>query len=81
VGCRVEESSDPAITPDRSRLPRARRKILGWTPQYVARLAVQGRLPWLLTDLSAGAPTRVYRRAQIEVIATARSKVIGAWLN
>jgi hypothetical protein len=47
-------------------------EILGVTPQYVGRLAAQGRLPWLLTGRSGGQPTRVYRRAQIEVIARAR---------
>jgi hypothetical protein len=46
--------------------------ILGVTPQYVARLAVQGRLPWLPTGRLSGGPTRVYRRAQIEVIANSR---------
>jgi voltage-gated potassium channel Kch len=46
-------------------------QILGVTPRYVARLAAQGRLPWLPTGRSGGQPTRVYRRAQIEVIARA----------
>jgi hypothetical protein len=46
-------------------------EILGVTPQYVGRLAAQGRLPWLPTGRRGG-PTRVYRRAQIEVIARAR---------
>ena len=46
-------------------------EILGVTPQYVDRLAAQGRLPWLPTGYSGGRPTRVYRRAQIEVIARA----------
>jgi hypothetical protein len=48
-------------------------EILGVTPQYVGRLAAQGRLPWLSTGRSGGGPTRVYRRAQIEVIAQARA--------
>jgi hypothetical protein len=47
-------------------------QLLGVTPQYVGRLAAQGRLPWLPTGRSA--PSRVYRRAQIEVIARARIK-------
>jgi hypothetical protein len=47
-------------------------EILGVTPQYVARLAVQGRLPWLPTGRLSGGPTRVYRRAQLEVIANSR---------
>jgi len=46
--------------------------ILGVTPQYVGRLALRGRLPWLPTGRSGGQPTRVYRRAQLEVIARAR---------
>jgi hypothetical protein len=50
-------------------------KMLGETPQYVGRLAAQGRLPWLPTGRSGGQPTRVYRRAQIEVIAAARCPV------
>jgi hypothetical protein len=48
-------------------------EILGVTPQYVGRLAGQGRLPWLPTGRSGGAPTRVYRRARREVIARARA--------
>jgi hypothetical protein len=51
--------------------------ILGVTQQYVARLAAQGRLPWLPTGRLGGGPTRVYRRAQIEVIARARSAQSG----
>jgi hypothetical protein len=47
-------------------------EILGVSVQYVGRLAAQGRLPWLPTGRSGGQPTRVYRRAQIEVIARAR---------
>jgi hypothetical protein len=47
-------------------------QILGVTPQYVARLAVEGRLPWLPTGRLSGGPTRVYRRAQIEVISNSR---------
>jgi hypothetical protein len=46
--------------------------ILGWTPQWVGRLAALGRLPWLPTGRIGGQPTRVYRRARIEVIARAR---------
>jgi hypothetical protein len=52
----------------------APRAILGVTPQYVGRLAGQGRLPWLPTGRSGGQPTRVYRRAQTEVIARARTE-------
>jgi len=48
-------------------------EILGVTPQYVGRLAQQGRLPWLPTGRLGGRPTRVYRRAQLEVIARARA--------
>jgi hypothetical protein len=46
-------------------------RILGVTPQYVARLAAAGRLPGLPTGRAGAQPTRVYRRAQIEVIAHA----------
>jgi hypothetical protein len=49
-------------------------KLLCVTPQYVGRLAGQGRLPWLPTGRSGGQPTRLYRRAQIEVIARARTE-------
>jgi hypothetical protein len=38
----------------------------------VSRLAGQGRLPRLPTGRLGGGPTRVYRRAQVEVIARAR---------
>jgi hypothetical protein len=47
-------------------------EIFGVTPQYVGRLAARRRLPWLPTARSGGQPTRVYRRAQMEVIARAR---------
>ena len=47
-------------------------QILGVTAQYVARLAVEGRLPWLPTGRLGGGPTRVYRREQIQVIANSR---------
>jgi hypothetical protein len=47
-------------------------EILGVTPQYVGRLAPAGRLPWLPTGRSGGQPTRLYRKAQIAVIARAR---------
>jgi hypothetical protein len=50
-------------------------QILGVSPQYVGRLAARGRLPWLPTGRTGGAPTRLYRRAQSEVIARARSGV------
>jgi hypothetical protein len=41
-------------------------EILGVTPQYIGQLATRGRLPWLPTG---GRPSRVYRQAQLEVIA------------
>jgi hypothetical protein len=44
-------------------------EILGVTPQYAGRLAAQGRLPWLPAGRLGGQPTRLYRRAQMEVIA------------
>ena len=47
---------------------------------YVGRLAARGRLPWLPTGRSGGQPTRVYRRAQIEVIARGR-RVHERWLE
>jgi hypothetical protein len=49
-------------------------EILGISVQYVGRLAAQGRLPWLPTGPSGGGPKRVYREAEIEVIARARIK-------
>jgi hypothetical protein len=48
-------------------------QLLGVTPQYVGRLAAQGRLPWLPTGRLGGGTTRVYRRAQLEAIARART--------
>jgi hypothetical protein len=44
--------------------------ILGVTPQYVGRLAAQGRLPWLPT----GRSSPVYRRVAVEVIAQGRGR-------
>jgi hypothetical protein len=55
-------------------------QTLGVTPQHVGRLAARGRLPWLPTGRSGGQPTRVYRRAQIEVIARGR-RVHERWLE
>jgi DNA-binding transcriptional MerR regulator len=49
-------------------------EILGVTPQYVGLLAAQERLPLLPARRSGEKQTRVYRRAQIEVIARARAE-------
>jgi hypothetical protein len=50
-------------------------EILGVSQVYVGMLAARGRLPWLPTGRAGGQPTRVFRRAQIEVIARARGAV------
>jgi hypothetical protein len=62
----TRENSGPFVDTDGAA------EILGWTPQWVGRLAAQGQLPWLPTGRLGGQPTRVYRRAQIGVIARAR---------
>jgi hypothetical protein len=49
-------------------------QILGVTSVYVRRLPAQVRLPWLPTGRRGGGPTRLYRRAQIEVIAHRRRR-------
>lgn len=44
--------------------------VLGCTRQQVGLLAASGHLPWLPTGHAGGGrPTRVYRRAQVEIIA------------
>lgn len=48
-------------------------EILGVSTGSVIRLADSGRLPWLPTGQTGGGPTRVYRRAQLQVVASART--------
>jgi hypothetical protein len=48
-------------------------QILGVSPASIVHLADAGRLPWLPTGQTGGGPTRVYRRAQLQVIARART--------
>jgi hypothetical protein len=52
--------------------------ILGVSHVYVGMLAAKGRLPWLPTGRAGGQPKRVFRRAQIEVIARARKTEAGS---
>ena len=55
-----------------SSTPKKPRRCSASPRSTCAGLADQGRLPWLPTGRSGGRPSRVYRRAQIEVIVRAR---------
>jgi hypothetical protein len=50
--------------------------ILGVTPQYVARLAAQERLPWgcRRVTLAGANPARVYRGRKLKVMTAARNR-------